>query len=238
MLSVSTDGPSLNTWVLQTYLKLCGIEFCTVPSNNHSSPTGSLPFLLPPAPQTSPSTEVPLPITPNRLERWARDHGSRPHTEDQTDKRCDAYLSLVENQIRNAWLYALYLEPYNFVCVARRLYVESSSSNILVLALLSHQLHTAAKSELMKHPSGVDADSLYTEAERALEALSTVLASNEWFFGRAAPGLFDASVFAYTHLLLDSNMGWKEDRLVKAVQKWNNLVQHRERVLDRYSLPQ
>lgn len=90
----------------------------------------------------------------------------------------------------------------------------------------------------MKHPSGIDADSLYAEAERALEALSTVLARNEWFFGRAAPGLFDASVFAYTHLLLDSNMGWKEDRLVKAVQKWENLVQHRERILDEYSRSQ
>jgi metaxin len=92
----------------------------------------------------------------------------------------------------------------------------------------------AAEAELVKHCPSIDMDSLYAEAERALEALSVVLGWNEWFFGRAAPGLFDSSVFAYTHLLLDSNMGWKEDRLVKSVQKWENLVQHRERILDRY----
>jgi metaxin len=96
----------------------------------------------------------------------------------------------------------------------------------------------AAEAELSKHYLNIDIESLYAEAERALEALSIVLGWNEWFFGRSAPGLFDASVFAYTHLLLDSNMGWKEDRLVKSVQKWDNLVQHRERILDRYSEPQ
>ena len=93
----------------------------------------------------------------------------------------------------------------------------------------------AAEVELAKQFPNIDADSLYAEAERALEALSIFLGWNEWFFDRATPGLFDASVFAYTHLLLDSDMGWKEDRLVKSVQKWENLVQHRERILDVYS---
>ncbi|KAI9773001.1 MAG: hypothetical protein M1839_002271 [Geoglossum umbratile] len=229
-------NPSCLRW--QTYLKLCGVEFHTASSNNHSSPTGSLPFLLPPAPRAPLSPEVPLPITSNKLEKWARDRGYRTQAEDQIDSRHDAYLSLLDSQIRNAWLYALYLEPRNSVCVAQRLYVDQASSSTIVSKFLSHQLRTAAEAELAKHSQNIDVDSLYTEAERALEALSVVLGWNEYFFGRATPGLFDASVFAYTHLLLDSNMGWKEDRLVKSVQKWENLVQHRERILDRYLEPQ
>ncbi|KAH0537312.1 hypothetical protein FGG08_005866 [Glutinoglossum americanum] len=172
------------------------------------------------------------------LTRIVSSGSSRSQTENQTDMRYDAYLSLIENQIRCAWLYALYLEPYNSVYVARRLYVESSSSNTLVLKLLSYQLHNAAESELVKNSSSIDVESLYAEAEWAMEALSTVLASNKWFFGKPTPGFLDASVFAYTHLLLDSNMGWREDRLVKSVQKWENLVQHRERILEKYSDPQ
>jgi len=103
-LNVLNGRSFIDTEALQTYLKLRGVEFSTVPSNNHSSPTGSLPFLLPPISRTPLSTETPLPITSNKLEKWARDHGHRAQTGDQIDVRYDAYLSLIENQIRNAWV--------------------------------------------------------------------------------------------------------------------------------------
>ena len=41
-------------------------------------------------------------------------------------------------------------------------------------------------------------------AREALEGLASLLAESEtgWFFGAATPGLFDASVFAYTYLMV------------------------------------
>jgi len=89
---------------------------------------------------------------------------------------------------------------------------------------------------LLKQAAVIDAETLYREAEEAFEALDTLLGNNEWFFGADGPGLFDAAVFAYTHLLLDEELGdgWRERRLCDAVRKSNGLVKHREQILERY----
>lgn len=110
------------THVLQAYLKFLGIQFSTVPSNNHASPTGALPFLIPsslmlPAHESSP------PIASTNLERWAQEEHSRKVVKklllhDQTqraekkklagqnglDMRHEAYMSLLDCRIRNAWV--------------------------------------------------------------------------------------------------------------------------------------
>ncbi len=75
---------------------------------------------------------------------------------------------------------------------------------------------------------------MYSEADKAFEALSILLGGDEWFFGSEKPTLFDASVFAYTQLLLDEKLAWKEEKLCRALKRKNNLVQHRERLLVRY----
>lgn len=72
---------------------------------------------------------------------------------------------------------------------------------------------------------------MYNDAQNAFAALSTLLGESEYFFGAGKPSLFDASVFSYTHLLLDEGMGWKEDRMTRGLEKYHNLVQHRERIL-------
>jgi metaxin len=95
-------------------------------------------------------------------------------------------------------------------------------------------LQSAAEAEILKITSVIDVNDLYSEADKAFEALSIMLDENEWFFGGDAPTLFDASVFAYTHLLLDERMRWKEERLVRTVMKRVNLVEHRDRLLVRY----
>ena len=79
----------------------------------------------------------------------------------------------------------------------------------------------------------IDPETLYVEAEEAFEALSTLLGEEEWFFGAEYPGLFDASVFAYTHLLLDEELGWVEGRLAWQLKERGNLVRHRRRVYRR-----
>lgn len=101
-------------------------------------------------------------------------------------------------------------------------------------ASISHQLQTAAEAELLKHTSIIDAADLYSEADKAFEALSTLLGEDDWFFGNEKPALFDASVFAYTHLLLERKMGWKEEKLCRALRQRENLVRHRQRLLVRY----
>ena len=95
-------------------------------------------------------------------------------------------------------------------------------------------MQRAAETELLKHTPTIDTDDLYSEAEKAFEALSTLLGEDPWFFGNDKPALFDASVFAYTQLLLDDRMGWKEEKLCKALKARGNLVKHRERLLVRY----
>lgn len=95
-------------------------------------------------------------------------------------------------------------------------------------------LRVAAEEELLKHGSVIDKEDLYNEAEKAFGALSALLGNGQWFFANQKPALFDASVFAYTQLLLDEDFGWKEQRLCIALRKWDNLVQHRERILVRY----
>lgn len=72
------------------------------------------------------------------------------------------------------------------------------------------------------------------DAKDALAALSTLLGSGDYFFGAAKPALFDASVFAYTHLLLDDGLGWKTNELGNALSTFENLVEHRERILKLY----
>ena len=131
-------------------------------------------------------------------------------------------------------LYTLYLEPLNFNAVAYPLYVSSISTNPFVRASVSHQLRAAAEAELLKNSSIIDIDDLYSEADKAFEALSILLGEDPWFFGCDEPTLFDASIFAYTHLLLDDGMEWKEKKLCRALRRRENLVQHRERLLVRY----
>jgi metaxin len=113
--------------------------------------------------------------------------------------------------------------------VAYPLYVSPTSSNPLVRASISHQLRVAAEAELLKHTSIIDTDDLYSEADKAFEALSILLGEDSWFFGNN-----DASVFAYTQLLLDDELGWKEKKLCRALRRRANLVQHRDRLLVRY----
>jgi metaxin len=95
-------------------------------------------------------------------------------------------------------------------------------------------LQQAARDELLKYSTYIDIDDLEAEAGSAFEALSTLLGDDLNFFGRDNPGLFDASVFAYTQLLLDDDLGWKQNRLAQHLRRHENLVQHRQRLLERY----
>ena len=200
----------------------------TVPSNNHASPTGALPFIL----RTSPSDARQPPVPSNKIYKWVNSQTGRE--EEPLGMRFDAYSSLLDHRIRAAWLHALYLDEMNFHAVARRLYIENASSHAIVQATMSYQLKQAAKEELLKFSTYIDEADLYVEAGNAFAALSTILGDQEFFFGQQQPGLFDASVFAYTYLLLDETLRWQNKRLANSLRKRKNLVAHRDRLFEKY----
>ena len=96
------------------------------------------------------------------------------------------------------------------------------------------QLRDAAQAELLKQAATIDAEVLYQGSYQAFEALSELLGEYRYFFDEQKPGLFDASVFAYTNILLDNTKVWKETRMVEELQKFGNLVKHREDLLQEY----
>lgn len=71
-------------------------------------------------------------------------------------------------------------------------------------------------------------------ADEAMSALSTLLGENDWFFASRA-GMFDASMFAYTYLLLDEKrMAWGDNKLGALLRKYPNLIDHRDRLMAMY----
>ncbi|KAI9643905.1 hypothetical protein NHQ30_007256 [Ciborinia camelliae] len=241
---VNGGRPSFNPGCLkwQTFLKLAGVDHKIVSSNNHASPTGVLPFLLPGIKSNS-SQDDHLPIPSNGLVKYAREQGKK--LQEPKSKKLDAYQALLDHNIRNAWkkLHTLYLTTSNFRTVATPLYINPTSSSPLVRLYTAHQLRSAAETELRKSAEVIDEEMIYREADRAWEALSQLLGEEKWFGGEG-PALFDASVFAYTWLLGDEGLEWgkgngkgdangRDRRLAEGVGRWGNLVRHRERVFRR-----
>ena len=98
------------------------------------------------------------------------------------------------------------------------------------------QLRQAAEKELLNFPNTIHPETLYAQADEALAALDVLLGNDNWFFASSIPSLFDASVFAYTHLLLDNGLGkgWFDSRLRNALMPCSRLIAHRDRILAGY----
>jgi len=132
-------------------------------------------------------------------------------------------------------LYNIYLSS-NSTTLAEPLYILPTSANPFARLTIARELRHAAENELLKFSAIVDAEELYRQAEEAFEALETALGKDSWFFGASKPGLFDASVFSYTHLLMDDNLGqgWVDTRLRDALLKRKSLTNHRDRIVTSY----
>jgi len=72
------------------------------------------------------------------------------------------------------------------------------------------------------------------DAGEAFDALAELLGEARWFFGAERPGLFDASVFAYTHLIVGTVMRWRMNGLGEMLGRHPNLVLHQERIAEMY----
>jgi metaxin len=128
----------------------------------------------------------------------------------------------------------LYLDVKNFESVAYQVYVVPCSTSYIVRASISKQLRLAAQKEVAGVSNSINVSDLYGEADQAFTSLSTLLGDDTYFFGGKEPSLFDASVFAYTHLILDVNLGWEEDSLGRILRQQTNLVQHRDHIMSEY----
>ncbi|KAK4556848.1 phosphatidylserine decarboxylase [Recurvomyces mirabilis] len=228
-------NPSCLKW--QVHLKFEGVEFVNVSSSNHASPSGSLPFLLP---STDGRKGRGSPVVGGKLKRWvATQQKEKDRSKVPDDVRYEPYASVVDHGIRRAWLYQLYLDPANYPLL-HRLYIAPCSSNPLVQLAIAHQLRSSASAEIIKSntassPSNtIDEDEIFRGAEEAFAALAELLGEEQWFFGQEKPGLFDASLFAYTELLLDDELGWAENRLGVMLRSHAGMVKHRERIRGMY----
>jgi metaxin len=170
-------------------------------------------------------------VPSNKLERYALDHGAQI-VPDVDTLRLEAYQSLLDHRIRNAWLYTLYLSPANSQLLSE-LYIAPVSATGLVQMTVRYQVQRAAEAEILQSVGmvKVDPEVLYRDAEQAFDALAAALGSGDWFFGNSGPGLFDAALFAYTHLLLDESLPWADTRLGDSLRKFQNLVDHRDSIL-------
>lgn len=130
----------------------------------------------------------------------------------------------------SAKLYTTHIHPPNLHNLTTPLYAPSTSS--LVQPFLSAQLRASALAHLKRrYPGTLDRDTIFADADAALEALCTLLGTDTWFFGGKVPGLLDAAVFAYLHVILTGE--WEEDwagGLRRGVEMRKNLVVFWERV--------
>ncbi|EFQ29191.1 uncharacterized protein GLRG_04335 [Colletotrichum graminicola M1.001] len=141
--------------------------------------------------------------------------------------------ALLDTRLRTAWLYALYLAPDNATLLSR-LYVRPASRNPLVRLALAHQVRSAAEAEVLKSTRAAAVDpGGSTPTRNGGSGGSGGGREGRWFFGCQEPTLFDASVFAYTHLLLDGDLGWADRTLSDILAGFPGLVRHRERLLER-----
>ncbi|KAK4645382.1 hypothetical protein QC761_200990 [Podospora bellae-mahoneyi] len=213
--------PSINPTCLkwQTLLRLSHVPFLTSPSSNHASPTGSLPFLLPPrtvSPNPIPSTSIPLYIS-----RHTNSPSPLP-----TSPRSEAYLSLL-TPLRLAFLQTLYLTPA-FTPLLKKFYIDPSTRSSLLGTILQTQLSAAASSAVLQGlglhsqtgTGGIDSENLYADAAEALDSLAILLQESQtgWFFGEEKPGEFDAGLYGYVGVIM-AHMDTPEGRLGGLVRR-------------------
>lgn len=101
---------------------------------------------------------------------------------------------------------------------------------------IAYQLRHAATDELAKSAfsGAVVEEDIFHDAEDAISSLSELLGSDQWFFGQSQPSILDASVFAFTHLILDGSLQWHRNKLAELVNQYQNLRDHQGRILNQY----
>ncbi|KAF8477041.1 hypothetical protein BDZ91DRAFT_843774 [Kalaharituber pfeilii] len=170
-----------------------------------------------------PGYQSPVPIPAMKLAQWAKENSQRTHRiheEGQNGSQGDdgeidtergdlqAFMELLDNQIRDALLYTTHLHPPNLHNHTVPKYTDSATS--FIYPLISSELRASALSQLkQRHPGLIDRTAILADAALALDALSGLLGNDEWFFGGKVPGLMDAAAFGYLHVIITGE--WEEE---------------------------
>lgn len=224
-----SPNPACLKW--QAYLMIKGVPFHTVDANNHASPTGALPFILP---ARKPSEPQPQAIVSSKIQRWVETQTSK---EDQENVEDRILMSLIEQNVRTAWLFFVYLKTENFQSIANVLYIHPASRNLFVRKILSYQLTEAAREQVIKANSRIDETEILLAAERAFKALNQTLKDHDFFSKSREPGVLDCAVFSYTYLIMKfvqpenkDAPTWKDGALAKVLSKYGRLTEHTARM--------
>lgn len=226
-----SPNPACLKW--QAYLHTRQVPFRIVSSSNHASPSGALPYLQ--SARVSTNEPGSVQITSSKLLRWTE---SQTGTIDEQDVRLDAYMALIDQNIRNAWLYYMYLNQENLRAVAEKIYITPISRSNSVRSILKYQLQQAAKEQLQRTTPTLDEEDILDSAEVAFRSLNTLLGHDTFFSKKDVPGLFDCALFAYTQPLLalsdtryDSSIRWADDALVQKILPYEALIRHTQNML-------
>jgi len=216
--TIASFNPKCLKW--QAYLIFQGIKLHVIPSNNHASFPSSLP-LLASHPEAGPPFVQPL-ITSEGLQKWAKKTSVQSIQE-------DAFMSLVDGPVRRAWLYSMYLTP-NFEKITVHCYINNQSTSPIIQTFSARELRNAAREELLKYRPVIDESAIYLEAEQALKALAEYV-TGHIESDQKPTSVLDATVFAYTYLLLElEHRVWADKRLINIVRKFDGLRKHKDAI--------
>ncbi|KAF3931959.1 Metaxin-3 [Dactylellina cionopaga] len=152
--------------------------------------------------------QLPQTVPAPKLGQWIEDIAAGSVNQINTDSAdYRAFTSLIDTSIRDAWLYALYVDPINLKNITIPSYTDSTPV-WPINYLLGLQMRQAAIDSIQGNAgtSKITGRDIYSKAEEAWTALGALLGNDKWFFGAQDAGLFDASIFAYTHLIVNLNL--------------------------------
>ncbi len=203
-----TIHPDCLLW--ETLLQIHGTEnFKSLASSPHASVSG-LPLLLLPSGGK---------VHAAKLDEWA---GIDPLTMEQK-----VFRVMLNANIRRAYLFTMYMEPRN-AGLASRLFIDGDvawPASLLVRHSTRSSVHEVLAGGLATYYSK---EEIYADADAAWAALSALLGNDDYF--ASPPGLLDAAVFSYTHLILSLPLDFSARDIRISLSQYKNLIAHHERI--------
>ncbi|KAI8350152.1 hypothetical protein BD560DRAFT_427451 [Blakeslea trispora] len=238
----------LDCLIVQMYLKFCGIEFdidclnepAASPSGrNHSYKKflvdilfmhmlGKLPFL---------ATVTGAIYDSSQILDWVKNtrHMEKELSLEKDREQAKAFLSLAQNKLGAAL-------PLNANRTAHNSYFGHTPKP--VDWILSYHKQNEVVQALLADRDILVREEIYQDASQALEALSTKLGNNTYFFNASEPTYVDAFIFSYLHSILsmphilDGEYTEEEKKqastLSKLVRKHENLVKYAKSIYEQY----
>jgi len=123
----------------------------------------------------------------------------------------------------------MYLTP-NFEKITVHCYINNQSTSPIIQTFSARELRNAAREELLKYRPVIDESAIYLEAEQALKALAEYV-TGHIESDQKPTSVLDATVFAYTYLLLElEHRVWADKRLINIVRKFDGLRKHKDAI--------